>query len=575
MLQSKSVRLKFVVLLLFASAASVVAQQAGDSQPASSGVTLKVNARITLVDVTVTDSKGKPVHGLTQADFTVKEDGKPQPLKSFQEYGAAIPPAQPAPAPLPPNVYSNAQPPPPTSGAVDILMFDNLSTGLARGLKEAPDQVMYEKAQALRYLNSMPAGTQVAIVELADGVRVVQSFTSDRDLLLAAIHTLVYQPVQGAVDPMNLEHACIIANRQSELVLNGLARAAAFLAGVKGRKNLIWFTPGTPWLTNYKRFSRVRCLRDFTSRLTGVYGELTAAQVALYPVDPRGVEDCLHSVGTTPADTNASGPPSPTGLANLGCVNVLPDEHQSLDDMARATGGEAYYNRNDVDGAIHDAIATGTDYYALSYAPPDPKYDERYHTINVKVDRPGLRLVYRDSYTSLDPATMAAMAEPAKKAHVNAGPNLGAFEMALGHGASPSTQLLFNVRVTAAAKAAGLPAIGSLSPALKGKPLVRYDFGFSLPSDQITLATASDGARKGSLDLAIAVYDGDGRMLNFVSQTGVVAVKPERMAQFLQKPFQIPLQLDLPPGKIFVRVGVRDVVSEKIGTFEIPVTVAK
>ncbi len=541
---------------------------------------IQVYSRETLVDVTVTDKDGKPVHGLTQDDFTVKEDGKPQPLKSFEEYGAAKP-SQAIPAPLPPNVYTNAQPPAPTSGAVDILMFDNLTTGLAHQLLAAPAQVMYEKTKAIRYLDSIPAGTQVAIMELSDGLRVVQSFTSDRALLVAAINSMVYQPVQGAYhipdDPTPL---CYPANEQSELVVNGLTRAAAFLAGVKGRKNLIWFTPGTPWLTSYGRFSGNRCgLRDFTPQLTGVYGLLTAAQVALYPVDPRGVEECARPMAETD-DTNRA-PVSASTLTGTSCFNILPDEHMSLDDMARATGGQAYYNRNDVDGAVRDAIETGTDYYALSYAPPDPKYDGKYHTIRVKVDRPSVQLVYRDSYTSLDPAAMAKLATDEAKSNVAKGdaakarPPLGAFEMALGHGASPSTQLLFNVRVTPAAAPTAPPPLGSLNPRLKDKRLVRYNFAFALRPDQITLQAAQDGTRKGTLDLAIAVYDGDGKMLNFFSRAGAVSVKPEMLARLLERPFVIPLQLDLPPGALFVRVGVRDVPSQNIGTFEIPLTVAK
>ena len=75
---------------------------------------------------------------------------------------------------------------------------------------------------------------------MGNGVRVVQSFTADRDLLAAAIHTMVYQPVQGAFRVPHpyetIDEVCNVLNRQSELVVNGLARAAGFLAGVKGRR---------------------------------------------------------------------------------------------------------------------------------------------------------------------------------------------------------------------------------------------------------------------------------------------------------------------------------------------------
>ena len=104
---------------------------------------------------------------------------------------------------------------------------------------------------------------------------------------------------------------------------------------------------------------------------------------------------------------------------------------------------------------------------------------------------------------------------------------------------------------------------------------MRYDFAFTLPSDQIALAAGPDGVSKDSLELVVAAYDGDGKMLNFLSQRGEVAVRPAMLGRFLQRPFEIPLQLDFPPGRIFVRVGVRDVASQKIGTFEIPLMVAK
>jgi VWFA-related protein len=547
---------------MLACASRVIAQQTGNSPPTASGVTLKVNARLTLVDVTVTDAKGKPVHGLTQADFTVKEDGKPQPIRNFQEFGTGVPAVQAAARVLPANVYSNAQPAAATTSAVNVLLLDDVTTGLADGLKMAPDNLMYARIQAIRYLKTMAPGTRIAILEFADGLRVVQDFTSDREVLLAAINSLAYKPVHGAyVGPPPAK--CDVANTQSQMVVGLLEQATAFLSGTKGRKNLIWFTPGTPWLTDYPAFSGDLCLTDYTPELQRAYGLLTAAQVSLYPVDPRGLKDCMPSA-------SAGGSANPLAGAGLGCFSALPDDYRSTEDLARATGGAAYHSRNDLDAAVGAAIATGADYYSLAYVPPVSKYDGKYHTINVKVDRPGVQLQYREGYTSVDLAKTPTRAEKNAKA---AAP-VSEFTVAMGHGVAPATQLLFDVRVLPA-KPGGPAVMGSPNPMLKGKPLVRYEFAFSLPSDQITLEDGAGGTRKGSVELALTAYDGEGRMLNFVSQTGVVAVRPEMMAQFLERPFQVPLQLDVPVGKIFVRVGVRDVASEKVGTVEIPLSVGR
>src|SRR5580698_5124750 len=88
--------------------------------PEPAAPTLKVYSRETVVDVTVTDAKGNPVHGLNQSDFTVKEDGKSQPIRSFSEHTTQPAPAAPK---LPPNVHTNLQPPPP-SDAINFLWLD-------------------------------------------------------------------------------------------------------------------------------------------------------------------------------------------------------------------------------------------------------------------------------------------------------------------------------------------------------------------------------------------------------------------------------------------------------------------
>jgi VWFA-related protein len=78
-------------------------------------------------------------------------------------------------------------------------------------------------------------------------------------------------------------------------------------------------------------------------------------------------------------------------------------EHGALTDLAEATGGTAYYNRNDLDAALREAIASGNDYYSLAYVPPLSEYDGKFHSIAVKVSWPHVELHYREGYYAVSP----------------------------------------------------------------------------------------------------------------------------------------------------------------------------
>ena len=47
---------------------------------------------VVTVDVVVTDKAGNPVSGLTKEDFTVLDEGRPQPISSFESI--RVPPAR-------------------------------------------------------------------------------------------------------------------------------------------------------------------------------------------------------------------------------------------------------------------------------------------------------------------------------------------------------------------------------------------------------------------------------------------------------------------------------------------------
>jgi VWFA-related protein len=548
MLRPKSAQVAFIIPLLLASATAFFPQRKTDAQQTSQnsgGITLEITSRLTLVDVTATDSNGRPVRGLKESDFSIKQDGKPQVIKSFDEYGADRLSAQAALPQLPPNIYTNAQPPAPTTSAVNVLMFDDVTGG--GSLNSHGTMLAYARLQALKYLKTMPTGTRIAILELADQLRVVQNFTSDRAVLLAAVGSISFKPVGEAIPPSPpprrpMQEVCNALNTQSELALDALEGAAAFLAGVQGRKNLIWFTPGIPWLTNS---IGIGCFRDYSHELQRAYGLLAAAHVALYPINPQGVGGGI-------------GP--------------------SRKDLANATGGEAYNNSNDLDEEIGEAIASGSDYYSLSYVPPRQKYDGLYHRIEVKVDRPSLHLVYRRGYTAIDLAQIPKPIE--KKSSPSVPVPDSELHAAMGHGAAPATEVLFDVRVSRATDPAELSnpqVMGNLSPALKGKHLVKYDVQYVFPPGQITLEDEVNGKRKGSVHFVIVAYNGQGKTLNTLTTNTTFTVMEDNVSHFLHAPFLFPfhLEFDLPPGQSFVRLGVLDVPSQRVGTLEIPVTVTK
>jgi VWFA-related protein len=517
--------------------------------------TLKVNTRLTLVDVTVTDSKGHPVHGLTQADFTVKEDGKDQPIKNFEEHGIA----QDAVPKLPPGVYTNRQAP--GTQASNILLLDLVTLGIVDDFRFRPAAFKDAKEASVNFLKTMPEGTRVAVMEMdGSGLHTLLGFTTDRELLVAAVNSATYQRVaQSKWDPPdapslpgvprekpNYTMLCNAMNFQSAQALNAMNQLALFVSGLPGRKNVTWFTVGVPWLTQYQPFSRSQnliCVSDFSRQLQAVYGRLTAERVALYPINPVGVRG----------------------------EGQLSGNYDSLEGLAKETGGKAHFD-NDFVGALREDIASGADYYALSYVPPLEKYDGKYHTIEVKVDRPGVQLNYRRGYTSLD--INGPLLEQEKNHGRSAAPKTS-FQTAMGYGAPAATQVVFAVHALPSTEPAKPGVIGSLNPELKGKPLVRYSFAFDLPRDKITLADQPDGSRKASFELAIAAYDVQGRVLNSLDEKRSFTLKPDTVAAFLRKPFVVPVDIDLPSGALSVRAGMLDLPSQQMGVVEIPLSITK
>src|SRR6266576_1325992 len=133
--------------LLFLSGICL-SQSREQGPPVSAAVqspTIKVESRIVVVDVVVTDKQGQSVPGIRKDDFHVSEDGGAQIVTSFEEHKGAAPNEMKLP-PMPPNVFSNF---PTARGAdsVNLLLLDLLNT--------QPQNQAFVRQQVIKYLGEV------------------------------------------------------------------------------------------------------------------------------------------------------------------------------------------------------------------------------------------------------------------------------------------------------------------------------------------------------------------------------------------------------------------------------------
>jgi VWFA-related protein len=561
--------------------------------------TLHVYSRETIVDVIVTDDKGNHVRNLTRNDFTVLEDGHPQPIRSLKETGVTRAAARPQPR-LAPGTYTSAQTTP-AAGPASILLIDSLNSPPLGPLYMR--FVVTAQHEIEHYLKAMPEGTQVAIFSLSfRGLHLLQGFTSDRDQLLHAMDTNFLVLANGGGIKGTYDN------------LDALKEIAVYAAPIKGRKNLLWFAPGSPVLLLHDgglSWSEGPPDMALIHRIMDTYELFTSEQIAVSPVDTRGA-----------------------GV--LGRSTLIEQA------VADENGGVAFYNNNDIQAGIAKAIDLSADYYTLSYVPPPRDSAGHYHTIAIKVDRPGLHLVYRQGYNDEQPppsvlpagpslmkASMEGQAPPAAQLLFNVSIQTGNGPLILANAARanssaasapqsepPSTAASASIPdpfvdtddpfafadsfansgsatakpATAATPAGPPPAVQpttpeqaappaqAIAPGLRpvtSKEKTRYTFLYSVPQSQISFTLRSDDSRTAALEFDIAAYDEFGHLVNGLSQTMHLPLAPYEYDEFIHTPFQFSQQLDLPPGAMTLRIGILDAISNKVGTLELQITSPK
>ena len=388
-----------------------------------------VNTQMVQVDVVVHGKNG-PVTNLTQGDFTILDNGKPQQISLFSVHSSqADKPA--ISSPLAPGVVSNRltrsgeEPPSPT-----VILWDALNT-------ETSDQA-WVRTQVIDYLRALHPGDPIAVFILVKNLHVIQDFTTDSTQLITALSKtnaeqsadlsapdltdLQGQIAQSGVASQELQDAAVAAaaemtdyalRDQVYITQAALESIAEHLSGMPGRKKLVWISGSFPALTFNQRHrmgaSQIEIL-DFSPQLYHAIRALNGANVAVYPIDPRGVTTGFNAPANRPQFIDPSKSPAAANTAHVPEGDLTAPGLDTMNLLAGGTGGEAFYATNDAVGAMKTIMEDGDVTYRLGFYPSDAKLDGSYHTLSVKVARKGPAVANvraRKGYFALDASNSA------------------------------------------------------------------------------------------------------------------------------------------------------------------------
>ncbi len=430
------------VVLVLASAAALLAQDAGKPAPAqvptppAGTPSFPAQVEQVIVDVVVTDKKGTPVRGLTKDDLVVTEDGTRQSIVSFD---AVVLPDEPSAAPPPPPRVSVNTTPEARQGRTFAIVFDDthitpwkanqakaaVVNFLEKATREGDRVSLISTAGGTWWTTRMEGGRQklVDMVKRFDG-RLIPDTSPDRMSDWEAMRIQVYRDTQvmarvarryetygvGSQMSQNQQRDSIsqgmgedpyVTGRASEvyyqastrlrITLDALERTLNGLAMAKGRKSVILVSEGFIYDNNIDEFKRV----NEASR---------RANAAIYFLNARGLE------GMPLAMTAQFGPALPDQDVGFAFAETL-DAVEGSDSVAADSGGFTVRNTNDLGAGIQRIANETQAYYLLGYTPTNTARDGRFRKIQVKLARSkGLQVRARKGYYAPNDTGRTAMA---------------------------------------------------------------------------------------------------------------------------------------------------------------------
>jgi VWFA-related protein len=552
---------------------------------------IRISTSLIQTDVVVTDKDDRIIPDLKLSDFKVYESGKQQELR-FMEFFA--PDAGPrlegevniAGQPVAPDVARNLSAK--ELRRVFAFVVDDLTVPLE-------DVVNVRKMLTDFVDNEMRQGDLVAIVRVVGGNGLLQQFTSDKAILRRAIaqitpalhnlsafdnltspdklSTQLMQAVEaeGAVFPAeaisadntNLDNSTDGINRgfRALATLSTANEVTNSMRTLPGRKSLVLISGGLPlseqsptqitvdgmpitvmetryYLGNVSFL--LRQLIDHASRAGVVINTLDirglkASRGVSRFTDPGNEATSALFGGATGGGAGVFGrTPNMAAFDNLSLDTM--SSHLGLKVLAESTGGVSVVNSNNFPEGLARIMARSS-YYILAYTPSEP-FDNKYHKLEIKVNRPGAHVYSREGYFATpDPATPATTRESA----------------------------IVRAAMSPLAKNE-VDVAGRLQYKYLADSSAEMDLNLLINANNLQFTQTSDGRYTSSFDVVGFLVNSLGKTQGGFSQTVTPTLTAADYKRALANGISFTGHAQLPPGSYQLRAVVRETSTGRLGS---------
>ncbi len=407
----------------------------------------RVDVNVVNIEVIVTDRGGNRVTGLTRDDFEVYEDGRQVEISNFYaamredpllrdlDRDRAMITGEPATAVAEKRELPEEQ-------QLNLLVYiDHFNLHpknrqrVLRGLEGFLEDRIIQ-------------GDRIMLVGYDRSLDVVQPFTRDRQLVMKGLQAMHKYATHAQMDDAERRQTLHFMRlteqeenmsgsfeylrryvqsaradlRQSTRAIRNTVRS---LAGLPGRKAVLYVSDGLPQRPGETLYQHMLDLygmaalregggsgqgsgavaapkQQFVDPFIEAFGEdeshlfntitreANAHQVTFFTLDARG------SVGSALSADRVEFASSPGGQLTLGSMRAI-NLQEPLITMAEATGGTSILNTHNFGEAFTDIAADFDSFYSLGYPTPGGG-DGKFHRIEVRVKRPGIRVRHRGGF---------------------------------------------------------------------------------------------------------------------------------------------------------------------------------